>query len=260
MKVSIVTVVFNAEKTIRDTIESVLNQTYNNIEYIIIDGKSTDNTMKIVNEYKNKIDKIVCENDDGLYSAINKGITIATGDVIGFIHSDDFYLNTSVIQKVVDEFENKNVDSIFADLLFIKNNNTKRALRYYSAKKFTPKKLKYGFMPPHPTFFVKKEIYKKYGKYKTDYKIAADYEMFVRLLYINKITYSYINLPLIKMRVGGISSGGIKTKITCNIEVIRAIKSNGIKTNHFVILKKYPIKIMEIIKGYIYNILVKIKK
>lgn len=259
MKVSIITVVLNGAKTIRGTIESVINQTYNDIEYIIIDGQSTDGTMDIINEYSDKISKIISEQDHGLYAAINKGINHATGDVIGLIHADDFYLDNLVIQRVVDEFVSKKVDSVFADLLYIKDDNIDKVLRYYSAKNFIPEKLTYGLMPPHPTFFVKKEIYEKYGGYEVDYKIAGDYEMFVRLLYINKISYAYINLPIIKMRVGGLSTGGLKSKIANNIEVVRAIRANGIKTNHFVIFKKYPIKILEIIKGYSYNILAKIK-
>ncbi|RXJ67396.1 glycosyl transferase [Halarcobacter ebronensis] len=260
MKVTIITVVLNGAKTIRETIESVLSQTYENIEYIVIDGQSSDGTLDIVNEYKEKINKIISEPDQGLYAAINKGIDLATGDIIGLIHSDDYYLDNLVIQRVVDEFISKNVDSVFADLLYIKDDNINRVLRYYSAKNFIPEKLIYGLMPPHPTFFVKKELYSKYGGYEIDYKIASDYEMFVRLLYINRISYSYINLPIIKMRVGGVSSGGLKTKILCNKEVLRAIRSNGIKTNHLIILKKYPIKVWEIIKGYAYNVLVKKNK
>jgi glycosyltransferase involved in cell wall biosynthesis len=259
MKISIITVVLNGAKTVRETIESVLNQTYNNIEYIVIDGQSTDGTMDIINEYRDRISRVVSEQDHGLYAAINKGIDLAQGDVIGLIHSDDFYLDNLVIQRVADEFINKKVDSVFADLLYIKDNNVEKALRYFSTKNFTPEKLIYGLMPPHPTFFVKKDIYEKYGGYEVDYKIAGDYEMFVRLLYVNKISYAYINLPIIKMRVGGISSGGMKTKIACNMEVIRAIRANGVKTNHLVILKKYPIKILEIVKGFSYNILARVK-
>ena len=259
MKVSIITVVYNRADVIRDTIESVLSQTYKNIEYIIIDGASTDSTMDVVNEYKDKISKIISEPDKGLYDAINKGIKEATGDVIGLIHSDDFYLDNLVIQRVVDTFKKENKHMLFADLLYIKGDNKDKVLRYYSAKNFTVKKLKYGFMPPHPTLFVKKEVYEKYGLYKIDYKIAADYEMFVRLLLVNKLSFSYIHLPIVKMRVGGVSSGGIRRKIECNIEVLRAIRSNGLKANHLVLLKKYPIKIIEIIKGHSYNILYRIK-
>ena len=259
MKVSIITVVYNRADVIRDTIESVLSQTYKNIEYIVIDSGSTDSTMDVVNEYKDKISKIISEPDRGLYDAINKGIKEATGDVIGLIHSDDFYLDNLVIQRVVDTFKKENKHMLFADLLYIKGDNKDKVLRYYSAKNFTVKKLKYGFMPPHPTLFVKKEVYEKYGLYKIDYKIAADYEMFVRLLLVNKLSFSYIHLPIVKMRVGGVSSGGIRRKIECNIEVLRAIRSNGLKANHLVILKKYPIKIIEIIKGHSYNILDRIK-
>jgi len=260
MKITIITVVLNNEKTIRDTIESVLNQTYKNIEYIIVDGYSTDNTMNIINEYKDKIDLITQEHPKGVFDSLNKGIELATGDVIGFIHSDDFYLDNLVIQRVFDEFQNKKVDSIFADLLYIKNDNLNKAIRYYSAKHFTPKKVTYGIIPPHPTFFVKSSIYKKYGLYKTDYKVAGDYEMFVRLLYINKISYSYINLPIIKMRIGGLSTGGLKSKLYNNKEVLKSLRDNGVKTNYFVITKKYPIKILEIIKGSLYNALVAKKK
>ena len=259
MKVSIITVVYNRADVIRDTIESVLSQTYKNIEYIIIDAASTDGTMDVVNEYKDKISKTISEPDRGLYDAINKGIKEATGDVIGLIHIDDFYLDNLVIQRVVDTFKKENKHMLFADLLYIKGDNKDKVLRYYSAKNFTVKKLKYGFMPPHPTLFVKKEVYEKYGLYKIDYKIAADYEMFVRLLLVNKLSFSYIHLPIVKMRVGGVSSGGIRRKIECNIEVLRAIRSNGLKANHLVLLKKYPIKIIEIIKGYSYNILDRIK-
>lgn len=257
MKISIITIVFNRVNVIKDTIESVLGQTYENIEYIIIDGLSTDGTIDVVNEYKDRINKIISEPDKGLYDAINKGIKQATGDVIGLIHSDDFYTDNQVIQRVVDVFKKDNKDSVFGDLLYIKDDNHDKVLRYYSAKKFTPEKLIYGLMPPHPTFFCKKEIYEKYGLYKTDYIIAADYEMLFRLLYTYKVTYSYIHFPLIKMRTGGLSAGGIKNKILINREVIRAMKENGQYSNHLFILKKYPEKILEIIKGYVYNFLIK---
>lgn len=253
MKVSIITVVFNRADVIRDTIESVLGQTYKNIEYIIIDGASTDGTMDVVNEYKNSISKIISEPDHGLYDAINKGIAEATGDVVGLIHSDDFYTNNQVIQRVVDAFNSEKKDTVFADLLYIKDDNHNKVLRYFSGKKFTPKKLTFGLMPPHPTFFVKKEIYDRYGLYKTDYMIAADYEMFFRLFYVHHVTYAYIHFPIVKMRIGGASTGGIRNKMLINREVIRAMKENGHHSNHLQISKKYPIKIFEIMKGYAYN-------
>ncbi len=255
LKISIITIVYNREKTIKDTINSVLNQTYKNIEYIIIDGKSTDSTLNIVNSYKDKISKIISEKDDGLYDALNKGINLATGDIIGFIHSDDFYIDNFVIEKVANEFKKNNPDTLFADLVYIKDENKEKIHRYYSAKNFTPNKLKYGLMPPHPTFFVKKEVYQKYGLYKTDYKIAGDFEMITRLLLVNKLSFSYLNTPLVKMRLGGISTSSFKQRLKTNKEVLRALKENGIKANHLSILKKYPTKIKELLKAKFYNLI-----
>lgn len=257
MKVSIITVVFNGSKTIKYTIESVINQTYKNIEYIVIDGNSSDNTLDIVNNYKDDIDIIMSEKDHGLWDAINKGIGLATGSVVGILHSDDFYTDNNVLQRVVSKLEETNSDTVFADLLYIKDDNLDLVLRYFSAKNFTPKKLTYGLMPPHPTFFVKRSVYEQYGTYRLDLKIASDYEIFFRLLYKNKVSYSYINFPIVKMRIGGLSGGGLKNKILINKEVIKSIKHNGVHSNHLLILRKYPVKVLEIIKGYIYNFLSK---
>ena len=257
MKLTIITVVFNGAKTIKHTIESVLNQTYENVEYILIDGNSSDNTMDMVNEYKDTIDTIISEPDKGLWDAINKGIGLATGDIIGLLHADDFYTDEKVLQRVVSKLEESKTDTLFADLLYIKDDNLDLVLRYFSAKNFTPKKLTYGLMPPHPTFFVKKSVYEQYGTYRTDLKIASDYEMFVRLLYKNNVSYSYIHFPIVKMRVGGLSGGGLRNKMLMNREVVRAIKDNGIHASCLLILRKYPIKVLEVIKGYVYNFLKK---
>lgn len=257
MKITIITVVFNGADTIKDTIESVLNQTYENIEYIIIDGKSSDGTMDIVNKYKDKVSKIISEPDEGLYAAINKGINISSGDIIGLLHSDDFYTDNTVLEIVAKQFDQSKADTVFADLVYVRGDNLAKVIRYYSAKNFEPKKLKYGLMPPHPTFFVKKSIYETYGLYEMNYQIAADYEMFIRLLYKNNVSYSYIHKAIIKMRVGGLSSGGIRNKILINKEAIRAMRKNNIQSNHFLILRKYPVKIIEILKGYAYNFLLK---
>jgi len=176
MKVSIITVVWNNADTIKDAIDSVLSQTYKNIEYIVVDGASTDGTVEIVQSYGEKIDKFISEPDNGLYNAMNKGVKLATGDIVGILNSDDFYIDESVIEKVVKEFEEKRVDSVFADLVFVKPANLDKTVRYYDSSHFTPKKFAYGWMPAHPTFFAKREAYEKYGVFKTDYKIAADYE------------------------------------------------------------------------------------
>jgi len=249
MKISIITVVWNNKGTIKDAIDSVLNQTYKNIEYIIIDGASTDGTIEVVQSYGDKITKFVSEPDKGLYDAMNKGIKLATGDVIGILNSDDFYIDEFVIEKVVKVFEEKDVDSLFADLVYVKPDNVKKTVRHYDSSKFHPEKFAYGWMPAHPTFFVKRSVYEKYGLFKTDYKIAADYELLVRFLYKYNLKYFYLQEVIIKMRMGGMSTSGLKSNWVLNQEIIRACSENGISTNMFKVLSKYPQKLMGLLKG-----------
>jgi glycosyltransferase involved in cell wall biosynthesis len=248
LKISIITVVWNNKNTIRDAIDSVLNQTYKNIEYIIIDGASTDGTVEIVKSYDDKITKFISEPDKGLYDAMNKGISASSGEIVGILNSDDFYKDKFVVEKIVNEFNKTQCDSVYADLIYIKPDNIEKTVRYYDSSYFSPEKFAYGWMPAHPTFFVKKNIYEKYGVFKTDYKIAADYELLVRFLSKNKVTYSYIKEPIVKMRLGGASTSGIKSNYTLNKEIIRACKENDIYTNWIMILSKYPKKILGLFK------------
>lgn len=247
MKISIITVVWNNKETIKDAIESVLNQTYQNIEYIVIDGASTDGTVEILQSYGNKITKFISEKDKGLYDAMNKGIRLATGDIVGILNSDDFYIDEFVIEKVVKEFEEKQVDSVYADLVFVKPENLNKTVRYYDSSRCMPDKFKYALYPAHPTFFVKNKIYKKYGLFKTNYKIGADFDIMARFLYTNKISYSYIKEPLIKMRIGGVSTSFSSVWIN-SLEQLRVCRENDIKTNIFKIFMKYPIKLLGMIK------------
>jgi glycosyltransferase involved in cell wall biosynthesis len=248
LKISIITVVWNNAITIKDAIDSVLGQTYENIEYIVVDGASTDGTVEIVQSYGDKINKFVSEPDRGLYDAMNKGLALATGDIVGILNSDDFYMDNQVIEKIAKEFQSKNVDSVFADLVFVKPENLDKAVRYYDSSYFTPEKFAYGWMPAHPTFFVKRCVYENFGVFKTDYKIAADYELLTRFLAKNKINYSYIKEPIVKMRIGGASTSGIKSNYILNKEIIRACKENDIYTNWAMVLSKYPKKILGLFK------------
>ncbi|AFI05016.1 glycosyltransferase family 2 protein [Helicobacter cetorum] len=248
LKVSIITASFNSEKTIRDTIESVLNQSYENIEYIIIDGKSTDNTLKIIQEYGNKITRIVSEPDRGIYDAMNKGIKLASGDIVALLNSDDFYTHSDVVEKIVHIFENQCCDSVYADLVFVNPNNLEKVVRYYESGEFKPKSLLYGVVPAHPTLFIKKEIYERYGLYKTDYKISADFEMIIRLFVKEQMSFAYLKEVIVKMRTGGASTNGLKSLILRNQENIRACKENGIQANWFSMLLKYPRKILGLFK------------
>jgi len=248
MKVSIITVVWNNKDIIKDAIDSVLSQSYKDIEHIIIDGASTDGTVDIVKSYGDKITKFISEPDKGLYDAMNKGIKLATGDIIGILNSDDFYTDKYVIEKIVGTFESLHVDSVFADLIYVKPENLTKTVRYYDSSKFYPAKFAYGYMPAHPTFFVRKEIYEKYGVFRTDLKIASDFDILIRFLYTNKVSYSYIQKPIVKMRLGGVSTNGLKSKILLNKEVLKVCKDNKIDTNIFKILAKYPSKILELLK------------
>lgn len=237
MKVSIITSVYNNEKTIEDAIKSVLSQTYPNIEYIVVDGASKDNTVSVIKKYEDRISTFVSERDKGIYDGLNKGVSLATGDVIAFLHSDDIYENENIISEVVDHFKNTNTDSIYGDLVYVDKEDTSKIFRYWQSGEYTFKKLCNGWMPPHPTFFVKKEFYDKYGKFDLDFGIAADYDFMLRMLGKYKISTSYLPKVLYKMRVGGASNRSLKNIIQKSLEDIKALRNNNIGGIHTIILK-----------------------
>ncbi|OQY15941.1 MAG: glycosyl transferase [Desulfobacteraceae bacterium 4572_35.1] len=247
MKVSIVTVCYNSEATIRDTIESVLAQSYSDIEYIIVDGASSDRTMAIIDEYRDRITNVVSESDKGIYDAMNKGIKLATGDVVGILNSDDFYQNNAVIHDVVCHFDSfTDSDVVFGDVVFVAPGNLEKIIRFYRSGHFRPWKLRFGWMPPHPATFIKKRAYDQFGLYSLGFKISSDYEMFVRLLLVHKLSFSRINKVLVRMRTGGVSTAGIKSRLLLNKEIVRACRKNGIYTNLLFVLSKLPFKLMEL--------------
>jgi glycosyltransferase involved in cell wall biosynthesis len=251
MKVSIITVCYNSATTIRDAIESVLSQTYRNIEYIIVDGNSTDNTLDIVKSYESKFSgrmRWLSEPDNGLYDAMNKGIRMATGDFVGILNSDDFYNYPGAIETAADRLRETGADACFSDVRYVNSENLNRTVRYYSSAKFTPKRFCYGFMPAHPTFFVRKRYFEEIGYYKTDYRIAADFELLIRFLYTHKLSYHYIPLDMIKMRTGGISTRSWKSNYILNKEIVRACRENGISTNLCLLSLKYFTKVFELVQ------------
>jgi glycosyltransferase involved in cell wall biosynthesis len=245
LRLSIITVSNNSIPTVRDTVNSVLSQTYPNIEYIIIDGSSSDGTIELIKSFGNKIQKFISEPDSGMYDAINKGIRLSTGNIIGILNSDDFFYDNTVIQKVVDAFENNDIDAIYGDVQFVNPVDTSKIVRYYSSKHFNPLKFKYGFMPAHPSFYAKRELFEKLGYYKTDYIIAADFELLVRFIHVNQIRCKYLEMPFVSMRTGGISNKSILSNFTLNREIARACRENGIRTNYFNIYSKYFTKVFE---------------
>lgn len=248
-KISIITVSFNSAVTIRDTIESVLAQTYPDIEYIIVDGASTDGTMQIVSEYADRIAKIVSEPDKGIYDAMNKGIALATGDVVGILNSDDFYASSEALSMVAQVFEWSSADMVSGDLDYVDPSNTTRVVRRYFSAGFRPWMLRFGWMPPHPATFIKKSVYQKYGSYAMGYKTGADYEMFVRLLLLHKLSWHHLAKTIVHMRTGGATTSGWSSYMTTSREMVRAVRENGFYTNLFIILMRLPIKFFETRRG-----------
>jgi len=200
--VSIITVVLNRKDTIEFAIKSVLSQTYSNIEYIIVDGGSTDGTVDVIKKYNKYILKWISEPDNGIYDAMNKGIKMARGQIIGILNSDDVYADNKVIEVVVKAIEENNADCCWSDLVYVDRENTDKIIRYWKSSEFKEEKLKRGWMPPHPTFFVKKWVYEKYGYFNLDFPIAADYELMLRLLEKYKIRSCYIPKVLVNTRHG----------------------------------------------------------
>jgi glycosyltransferase involved in cell wall biosynthesis len=246
-QITIITVCHNSVSTIADTLRSVASQSYINFEHIVIDGGSTDGTIEIIKKFEDKISVWVSEPDDGIYDAINKGIGMSNGDIIGILHSDDLYIDKHVISNVVQEFRN-NVDSVYADLVYVERNNLQNIVRYYDSSIFQISKFAYGWMPAHPTCFIKKNVYDKYGLYKTDYIIAADYELLVRFYAKHRVSYSYLPKVIVKMRSGGLSTRNFKSNVILNREIVRACRENGIETNIFKVYSKYFVKMFQLIK------------
>lgn len=246
MKVSLITVSFNSVSTISDTIESISSQDHKDIDYIIIDGNSKDGTVEVIKLHNQKITNWISEPDSGIYDAMNKGIAMATGEVIGILNSDDFYSNNRIISQVAKAFEDEQVDAVFGDLVFVDPMNLKKIVRRYSSKKWNPKKLAWGFMPAHPTFFVRRKYYESLGVYKTDYKISADYELLIRFLLVHKLNYRYLPLNMVIMRKGGVSSKGLMSNVILNREIVRGCHENGIYTNSLMVYSKYFTKLSEL--------------
>ncbi|MBN1353356.1 MAG: glycosyltransferase [Candidatus Omnitrophica bacterium] len=238
MKISIITVVYNKVRYVDDCIKSVISQSYPDIEYIVIDGKSTDGTMEVIGKYKEKIAKIVSEKDNGHVYAMNKGLRLATGDVIGFLHADDFYADKNVIRDVADRFKDPSLESVYGDLVYVDKENTAKVIRYWRSGEYNMERIKFGWMPPHPTFFARKNIYEKYGSFDASFKISIDYEILLRLLYKYKISSRHIPRVMVKMRWGGISNRSLNGIIIKSTEDYRIWKIYGGRGGIFVIMLK----------------------
>jgi glycosyltransferase len=237
MKVSIITATYNSAATIKDTILSIKRQSYKNVEHIVIDGRSTDDTLRLVNNCGH-CGPLISEKDLGIYHAMNKGVKIANGDIVGILNSDDFYPHSKVIEKVVKAFKTHNCDAVYGDLLYVDRQHKDKVLRKWIAGGFNKDLFYNGWMPPHPTFFVKREVYEKYGAFNINFKNSSDYELLLRFLFLNEIKVHYLPGILVHMRDGGYSNRSIKNRVTAHIEDYRAWKANGISPKWYTLTLK----------------------
>ena len=242
MKISIVTPCFNTEKTISDTLESILLQTYHDYEVLIIDGGSKDNTIEVVKRYEQKFNgklKWVSEKDNGLFDAMNKGIKMATGEIISLLNADDVYAHSNVLSEVNEAFKTFKTDGVYGDLTYVSENDTTKIIRYWRAGKFKRGKLYFGWTAPHLSLFLKKDVYEKFGYFNTEFRIAADYDIMLRFIAVNRISLTYLKDVLVKMRVGGVSNRGVKNLIQKTREDIRATRNNNFGNIFTVVFKNF---------------------
>lgn len=249
--ISIVTATFNSAATLRDTFESILSQTYGDYEYIVVDGGSTDSTVDLIKEYEGRFEgrmRWLSEKDKGLYDALNKGYAMASGDVVGLLNSDDFFTSEDILQSIADAFESHpETDAVYGDVHFVNPGDLSTPVRYYSSAKFSPERMKIGYMPAHPSFYARKSCFAEYGSFDLDFKIAADFENLLRLIYVNRIKTLYIPKDFVTMRTGGLSTSGLKSHIRIMRDHFKAFKKNGVKVSLLPYLSRYPRKLLEFI-------------
>jgi len=248
MKITIITAVYNAAQTLADAMDSVLRQTYADIEYVVVDGGSKDGSVDVVRSYEPRFGgrmKWVSEPDHGIYDAMNKGIRMATGDVVGILNSDDYFTADDVVEQVAQTLADTQLDAVYGDIHFIRAGQPDRCVRYYSSARFHPRWLRFGFMPAHPSFYCRREVFERAGLYKTDYKIGSDYEMMVRLFRRYRIRTRYIPADFVTMRTGGASTRNVHSRLQLIQDDVRACRDNGIYTNAAMISLKFLYKIFE---------------
>ncbi|CDF80619.1 glycosyltransferase (GT2) [Formosa agariphila KMM 3901] len=250
MKVSIITATYNSEKTVGDCLQSVLNQDYKDIEYIVIDGASKDDTLNIINEIQQKHENVisVSEPDKGIYDALNKGIEKASGNIVGFLHSDDFFASNQTISNIVKAFKTDDIDGVYGDLHYINSTNSDKIVRNWKSKPFSDDLLKQGWMPAHPTLFLKKAVYNKHGLFNLNFKIAADYDLMLRIFKDKSLQFNYLPEVITKMRVGGASNRSLKNIWLKTREDYMAVKGNKLENPALVICSKNLSKIPQLFK------------
>ena len=245
MRVSIITVCFNSARTIADTLQSVVDQTHADVEHVIVDGGSSDGTVRIAQNLGRKGRVVLSESDKGIYDAMNKGLRLATGEVIGFLNADDMYASSEVLSKVDMLMQRDELDALYGDTEFVRPDRLDKPVRRYRSERFKPSRIAWGWMPAHPALFLKRSLFERYGNFHTDYRIAGDFELVARIFRSGNLSYAYIPEVLVRMRTGGISTSGLRNTLLLNQEVLRACRENAINSNWIKILSKYPLKLIE---------------
>ncbi len=248
MKISIITATYNSAATVRDTFDSVLRQGYKDYELVVVDGASKDSTLDIIREYEPRFEgrmKWKSEPDKGLYDAMNKGIARATGDVIGILNSDDFYTSDDVLETIARVLEQGSADAVYGDIHYVQDEDLTKCVRYYSSKGFSRERMMQGWMPAHPSFYCRREVYQQYGLFDTSFRVAADFEQLLRLIYIHGIKTQYVEKDFVTMRTGGASTAGLKARAQIMRDHLRAFQKNGIPNNVFRLASRYFEKLLE---------------
>ena len=250
MKISIITSTYNSAATLADTFESVLAQTHQDIEYIVVDGDSKDQTLDIIRTYEPRFEgrmRWISERDNGLYFAMNKGLSMATGDVIGILNSDDFYTDETVLERIVQALEQTGAEAVYGDIHYVAADNLNRCLRYYSSRGFSRWTMRLGFMPAHPSFYCRREVYERYGLFDTRYKVAADFELLLRLIFVGNISTTYIHKDCVTMRDGGASNANLRSRLRIMRDHRQALRRNHVRSSYAILSLRYLYKLGEII-------------
>jgi glycosyltransferase involved in cell wall biosynthesis len=247
LKVSIITAVFNGEPAIVATLKSVAAQDYSEIEHIVIDGGSRDSTPALVREHGDRVSRFVSEPDAGVYDAFNKGLRLATGDVIAFLNCGDTYASADVVSRITEVFSDEEIQAVFADVLIVDSRNPDRVIRRYNSKHFSPESMAYGLMPAHPSLFIRREIYRRIGEYDARFEIAGDFELCLRIFITAAVRYRYLNEAIVRMPTGGLSNRGWRSKLTITREMYKACTMNHVRTNFVKLCLRFPLKLLEMI-------------
>lgn len=250
LKISVITAVYNAVKSVEDAILSVVSQTYPCVEHVIIDGASTDGTLEVIRKHSSRISKLISEPDKGIYDAMNKGIALATGDVIGLLNADDMYEDSEVLARVAQAMSNQKADACYGDLIYVDPLDKERVVRYWKSRPYEHGLFEKGWMPAHPTFFVRSEVYERYGKFDLNFQIQSDFELTMRFMAVHKIKAVYIPKVLVKMRMGGVTNNSVSNVIRGNLEAYRACKKHGLRVTPLFFARKIGSRIPQFFVKY----------